>query len=89
MTRPLPPETRAKISESAKVSQRQRFATPEGKAHQRRMAEAAAFVKTAGWVTPDAFRKWETKMRNAGVPAADRIKAMRDALKQEETGAKP
>lgn len=63
--------------------------TPEFEAGYRAAIEAAAFVKTAGWVTPNTFRKWETKMRNTGVPAADRIKAMRDALKQEETGAKP
>lgn len=85
MRGPRTPEQRARQSRAMKVwfadpanaalhaeRQRKRFATPEGKAQQRRMAQAAARAKAATAI-PKHLVRLNRKLREAGVPAARRI----------------
>lgn len=65
--------------------QRQRAQTIEGAKHLARMREAAAAANRSRRQIPEKFRLWNNRMRKAGVPQAERLAAIRDAIAKETT----
>lgn len=64
--------------------QRKRFASPEGQAHLRKIGEAARVARRAARVIPEHFEPWNSAMREAGIPRAERLAAIAKA-QQDET----